>query len=323
MWWRKEKAKLPFTGSSFDAALNWCQSNNEKIEIKSQDAFEVFLGEHVVHVERFLDDDWLHAWAILPDSPFDMSEGKNLLQIYQKFAERQFKRPDVIMDIDTDGAISIRFLKLMKFQGNPNLMIFNMLSTFDYILNGDESRLYPVESTYFFLDGRRHTKASEAALAYFKGRGLKRVEINETYVSYDTGGLPCVVSLTDLGHEFNFRYAFGEFRSIYHEILPALSAQYMTRAYGKSNPKVSSYMFNDGVAELSISGVLTEGTEAMPIFDRTLAELTQVVLDSMELVKLNPGLVKGTQIITSEAEALELVSKYHGDKTGGAENLVE
>ena len=85
------------------------------------------------------------------------------------------------------------------------------------------------------------------------------------------------------------------------------------------NPKIMCYTFSDGVSEMAISGVLTEGTEAMPIFDRTLAELTQVVLDSMELIKMNPGLVKGTQFLTSEEEAIELASKYHGAKTGGAD----
>lgn len=321
MWWRKEKARPPFTGSSFDAALQWCQAKGERIEIRSADAFDICLGAHVVHVERFVDDDWLHAWAILPDPPLNLSQQTDILiDSYRKFNERQLQSTEVVMNLLNDGRIKARFLKLMKFQGSADYMILIMVATFEYLLLKTETRRYPEEACYSFMKGRKYDIASEAAIDYFdRILDLNVVEKNSDYISFETGGLLCLVSTKVLDNEFSFRYAFSDFMAKYDDKKLALSAEYLSAAYRRIDPKVMSCVFADGASELSISGVLTEGTEAMPIFDRTLAELTQVVLDSMELIKMNPGLVKGTQFLTSEEEAIELASKYHGAKTGGAD----
>lgn len=327
MFWRKrEQAAEPFQGSAFDAALQWCQEEGEQITLLNANAFDIQLGSHVVHVERMYDDIFLHAHAILPESFFPLGETvESRVKAYELFAERQFENLDVIMDLLTDGRISIRFMKLMQFQGSVHWMVFNMLSTFDYLLNKDETRKVPGETIYFYVNGKRFINASEALIYYFKRvRKSWVVDDQEGYIAFDAGGMACIVDLATLDNEFTMRFAFSDFLNSYPTSERIrLNAHLIAAAYRKTRTKTGSYVLPTGVSEFSISGVLTQGSEAKPIFTRTLAELTQVVLDSMERLKMNPGLVNGSQILSSEAESLQQAAFFHGDLTGGVERLEE
>nr|RIY02215.1 hypothetical protein D3W47_14865 [Deinococcus sp. RM] len=66
---------------------------------------------------------------------------------------------------------------------------------------------------------------------------------------------------------------------------------------------------------------MTAGTEARPIFTATLAALYQVMLDSTERIKMNPGLLTGKQQLQSEEESILQAKQFQGDRTGGVEFL--
>lgn len=322
MWWKKkEKAAEPFTGSAYESILEWCQVNGEKIEILTSDAFDLYVKDKVVHVERCCDDDWLYAWTILSEPVVPVGERtEEKLKAYEGLTERQLKNLDVAMDLLEDGSIICKFTKLSRYQGNMHWMNFNMVSTFEYLLHSDTTKTIPSEEIYFYVNGRRFVSASEAAQYYMDSiRGDRLIEKADQYVSFDAGGVACAVATNTLSHEFTFRFAFSEFMSLSGKSQKNLSAQLFAVAYRKHPYKTASYVYDDGLSELSISGVLTAGTEARPVFTRTLAEIYQVVLDSTERVAMNPGLLDGTQLLTSEEESIQQARKYHGEKTGGAD----
>ena len=323
MFWRKkEKAAEPYMGSAFDAALAWCMQEGEQITQISPDAFDLQLGPHVVHVERHPDDAWLNAYAILPNPLLGLgSTPQSRLETYRLLAKQQFRALDIIMDLLPDGRLSMRFTKLMQFQGNTHWMIFNMLSTFDYRLNKSEERVIPKEAVYFYVDGRKFLDASEALIYYFQHiRGHSIFEKNGGYTAFDTGGAICCVYHEKMPHEFLMTYGFSDFLDK-SSVEVALNAQYFSCAYRKPFGKTAAYCFENGASELAISGVLTAGTEARPIFTRTLAEIYQVVLDSTERIKTNSGLVDGSQLLHSEEESIQQAALFHGELMGGSENL--
>lgn len=322
MWWRKkEKAAEPFTGSAYDSVLAWCQTNGERIEILTPDAFDLYLKDNIVHVERHDDDDWLYAWTVLPESIIARGESvEEKLKAYETFTDRQLKNLDIAMDLQQDGSIRCSFTKLARYQGNMHWMNFNMVSTFEYLLYRDESKTVPSEEIYFYVNGKRFVSASDAAQYYMRSvRRDRIIEEAKQYVSFDSGGVACAVATNTLPHEFTFRFAFSEFMRTYKGSGTNLNAQLFAAAYRKPPYKIASYVFDDGLSELSISGVLTAGTEARPVFTRTLAEIYQVVLDSTERIAMNPGLLNGTQLLNSEEESIRQARKYHGEKTGGAD----
>lgn len=322
MWWRKkEKAAEPFTGSAYDSVLAWCQNNGERIEILAPDAFELYLKDKVVHVERYEDDDWLYAWTVLPEPIVAMGESiEEQLKAYEAFTDRQIKNLDIVMDLQKDGSIRCSFIKLARYQGNMHWMNFNMVSTFEYLLNGTASKVVPSDEIYFYVNGRRFVSASEAAQYYMRSvRKDKFIEETDEYVSFNAGGVACLIATTTLPHEFVIRFGFSEFMRLYRKPGKNLNAQLVASAYRKPPYKTASYVFKSGVSELSISGVLTAGTEARPVLTRTLAEIYQVVIDSTERIAINPGLLDGTQLLNSEEESIRQARKYHGEKTGGAD----
>lgn len=322
MWWRKkEKAAEPFTGSAYDSVLAWCQTNGERIEILTPNAFDLYLKDTIVHVERHDDDDWLYAWTVLPEPIIARGESvEEKLKAYETFTDRQLKNLDIAMDLQEDGSIRCSFTKLARYQGNMHWMNFNMVSTFEYLLYRDESKTVPSEEIYFYVNGKRFVSASEAAQYYMRSvRKDKFIEEADEYVSFDAGGAGCAIATTTLPHEFVIRFAFSEFRRSYKKSSKNLNAQLVAAAYRKPPYKTASYVFKSGVSEISISGVLTAGTEARPVFTRTLAEIYQVVLDSTERIAMNPGLLDGTQLLTSEEESMKQAAQYHGEKTGGAD----
>lgn len=322
MWWRKkEKAAEPFTGSAYDSVLAWCQTNGERIEILTPDAFDLYLKDNIIHVERHDDDDWLYAWTVLPEPIIARGESvEEKLKAYETFTNHQLKNLDIAMDLQENGSIRCSFTKLARYQGNMHWMNFNMVSTFEYLLHQDESKTVPSEEIYFYVNGKRFVSASEAARYYMRSvRRDSLIEEAEQYVSFEAGGVGCAVATNTLPHEFTFRFAFSEFMRTYKGSGRNLNAQLFAAAYRKPTYKIASYVFDDGLSELSISGVLTAGTEARPVFTRTLAEIYQVVLDSTERIAMNPGLLNGTQLLTSEEESIRQARKYHGEKTGGAD----
>lgn len=326
MWWRKkEKAAEPFTGSAYDSILEWCQTNGEKVAILTPDAFDLYLRDKVVHVERHKDDDWLYAWTILPEAPIPMGESiEEKLKAYEAFTDRQLKNLDIAMDLQQDGSIRCSFTKLARYQGNIRWMNFNMIATFDYLLNSNSSWIIPREENFFYINGERFVVASEALEYYMrKIRKDATIDDNSEYIAFDSGGVGCIIARNTYPNEFFIRFAFSEFTNSYEEDLKNLNAQLVASAYRKPPYKTASYVFKSGVSELSISGVLTAGTEARPVFTRTLAEIYQVVLDSTERIAMNPGLLDGSQLLTSEEESMKQAAKYHGEKTGGAEKLIE
>lgn len=211
----------------------------------------------------------------------------------------------------------------MHFQGSTHWMIFNMLSAFNYILNASEQRTMPASECFFYVDGKKFVHGYEGLIYYFESVRKERViesNAKQGYVSFETGGLTCAVSLHVPSNEFTMRYAFSDFLDRQDPEVK-LNAQLFAVPYRKPNTKTMSYVFENGASELAISGVLTAGTEARPIFTRTLAEIYQVVLDSTERIKMNSGLTDGSQLLNSEEESIRQAALFQGELMGGSEDL--
>ncbi|MBZ9714862.1 hypothetical protein [Deinococcus multiflagellatus] len=313
---KKHTAQEGFSGSAFETALTYCQ-RNETLHQLNNDQFAVELGGHSVFVRRANNDAWLEA-----DSSFQIDQTNSAsADVYSQIAKMQFDHMTLILDRH-EGKGVVRFSQLMRYQGQPEKHIFNMLSAFDYFLNRSEERNYPTRDFLFFCDGKKFTNATDALLFYFKTvRRCRIVDRERGYVAFDVGGATIVVSLITLPHEFILRCAFSDFEKLIQKDKNALTPHYFAAAYRKPPLHTASYCFENGISELAISGTLTAGTEARPIFTATLSALYQVLLDSTERIKMNPDLLTGKQQLHSEEESIQQAKKYEGDKTGGVEFL--
>ncbi|BBN96307.1 hypothetical protein DEIGR_100240 [Deinococcus grandis] len=318
MFWKRKKfvAATSFTGSAFDAALDYCEAHESIISVSTNE-FSLQLGNFTVNVRRALDDHWLEAQA-----SFDIrSEYDSPAYFYNQLTQKQFKHMTLIVDAH-EGMGLVRFNQLMQYQARPEKHVYNMLSAFEYFLCGSESRPWSDDDLQFYCDGRKFNNATEALLFYL--RKVRRCPVtNQTdgHVTFDLGGANVVVSLVAVPHEFVLRCGFNDFENLARGDRNALTPHYFAAAYRKLPLHTASYCFNDGISELAISGTLTAGTEARPIFTATLAALYQVMLDSTERIKMNPGLLTGKQQLQSEQESILQAKQFQGDRTGGVEFL--
>ncbi|WP_221090166.1 hypothetical protein [Deinococcus aquaedulcis] len=318
MFWKKKKFEVapPFLGSAFDLAVDYCQRHEV---VKHLDASEIHvqLGRHIICIYKGHDHSWLNAKAKLAPDNLDVAQREKYLNL----TKVQFENITAILDHEGSG-LTARYHQMMRYQGKPEMHVFNMLSTFDYLLNKDDSRLYPPEEVRFVCDGRSFDNASEALVHYMKHVRRCRVrEVQPEYIAFDTAGAYAIVGLKHLSHEFSIRYGFSDFVPLIEKSKHSLTPHYFAAAYRKAPLPTASYCFDDGVSELAISGTLTAGTEARPIFTATLSALYQVLLDSTERIKMNPDLLTGKQQLHSEEESIQQARKYEGDKTGGVEFL--
>lgn len=317
MFWNRKKfvAAPPYTGSAFDCAVRYCEQH-ETVTHRTDSEIHVQLDGHTVCIYRNQDDGWLTARA-----PFDKPAMGTMNSAYADHADLQFKNLTLILDLEQTGNVA-RYSQLMRHQGNPEMQVRNMLSTYDHFFHGRDSRIYPVEELKFGCNGRFFSTASDALFYYMENiRKSRTIEVTRGYISYETAGACALAGRTELSHEFTIRYAFSDFEKLLHGNQRALTPHYFAAAYRKAPLHTASYCFRNGISELAISGTLTAGTEARPIFTATLAALYQVLLDSTERIKMNPGLLTGRQQLQSEEESILQAKQFEGDRTGGVEFL--
>ncbi|WP_189068824.1 hypothetical protein [Deinococcus radiotolerans] len=281
------------------------------------DNFSIKLGDSAVEVRRGVDDRWLEAQASFEVAATNGRSTSSYTQLTQK----QFKHMTLILDMNREQGL-VRFSQLTQYQAQPEKHVYNMLSAFEYFLSGTESRPWSTDDLLFYCDGKKFNNATEALLFYLrKVRRCRVINQTEGHVTFEVGGASVVVSLVTVPHEFVLRCGFNDFEKLMRNDRQALTPHYFAAAYRKFPLHTASYGFDDGTSELAISGTLTAGTEARPIFTATLAALYQVLLDSTERIKMNPGLLTGKQQLQSEEESILQAKQFEGDRTGGVEFL--
>ncbi|MXV19470.1 hypothetical protein [Deinococcus xianganensis] len=317
MFWNRKKfvAAPPYMGSAFDCAVRYCEQH-ETVTHRTDSEIHVQLDGHTVCIYRNQDDGWLTARAY-----YDVEHQYSVVKAYQDHADSQFKHLTMLLDVLQNQRIA-RYSQLMRHQGSPEMLVRNMLSTYDYFFHNRDSKIYPSEELKFICGGRSFENATQALIHYMKHVRRSRVEsIEDKYIAFNTAGAHALIGTGELAHEFTIRYAFSDFEKLLHDNQSALTPHYFAAAYRKAPLHTASYCFRNGISELAISGTLTAGTEARPIFTATLAALYQVMLDSTERIKMNPGLLTGRQQLQSEEESILQAKQFQGDRTGGVEFL--
>lgn len=142
---KKFVAAPPYMGSAFDCAVRYCEQH-ETVTHRTDSEIHVQLDGHTVCIYRNQDDGWLTARAY-----YDVEYQDSVARAYQEHADSQFKHLTMLLDVLPNQRIA-RYSQLMRHQGSPEMLVRNMLSTYDYFFHNRDSRIYPRKSSSSFVE---------------------------------------------------------------------------------------------------------------------------------------------------------------------------